>query len=364
MRMQDSNKHKQNQDATAVKTSDTPTQPNDTAGTATPATPNAATKPTDTDTSSTDTNKDKEIQSAPADASSDVPSSTAEQSTSKTSDATAAKTTDETKTTGTELTTTETTSSPTQPTTPDSQNQTPTSAAVIDDGVEAGSNRPLIAFIAGILVAVLGWYAFTNLTAPAGDETARDYADPIATVNGEPVDQDLFYQNLDETTATLEAQGIDTTDPTVQDEYEAQVVDTLVNTRLLVSAAADAGYAPSDEEIQTRITELEAQFGDAANLDSQLDELGLDRDSLYNDVREQLSVDALLAEEVLGENLTVTDEELQDAYNVLSEAGRELPELDSIRDALTAQIEQQKQQQLIQEYLDTLRAEADIEVNL
>jgi len=341
MRMQDSNKHKQ--DTASVKTSDSPKPTNDTAGTTPEVTPSKTTT--------------------------DEQSTSALATTAATADTSEKTDSDSTSTATTDTTTSAKTDTPEDTTKTDTPTHTAadtTTAApvVVDSGVTEGSNRPLLAFIAGIIVAVLGWYAYTNLTAPAAGETTTDYADPIAVVNGAPVNQDLFVQNLNETLTSLEAQGLDIEDQSIRESYEVQVLDTLINTRLLVAAAEEAGYAPTEEEIQTRISELEAQFGDAEALDSQLSELGLDRDSLYTDVAEQLSVDTLLAEDVLGDNLTVTDAELQEAYDVLIEAGRELPELDTIRDALTAQIEQQKQQQLIGTYLDELRDAAEIEINL
>jgi hypothetical protein len=348
-RMQDSNKHKQDQN-TSASTESTPQKVDDT-------TQNTTEK---TATTSTVTSPD----TSPKEAETGVETSP-----------TQTEKTDSEKNTTPDTTTGKPNADTIEPaldsdTKTDSTKQAPVTDAapatstMVDSGVTEGSNRPLLAFIAGIIVAVAGWYAYSAITNPTDVAPNRDYANPIATVNGEPVDQELFYQNLDQTLATLEAQGLDINDPAVRESYEIQVLDTIVNTQLLVSTAESAGYEPTDEEIQERIAQLETQFGDAAGLDDQLNQLGLDRDSLYEDVREQLSVDALLQAEALGDNLTVTDQELEDAYNALLEAGRELPELDTIRDALTAQIEQQKQQQLVGTYIDNLRAEAEIETNL
>jgi hypothetical protein len=357
MRMQDSNKN--NQDGAAGNTSNT-TQPiTNTAGNAnqTPAKTEAT-----TETTAPAASTSNEVTPSDTKSSEQGVTSSDTTDTKKEAGTTAVSTSD---TSVNEAEKTDTAQTSEQPDTKNTdQPVVPAAGTVAADSVTKGSNRPLLAFIAGIIVAVGGWYLYGVLTTPAEPDPNRDYADPIATVNGDAVDQDLFYRNLDQTFASLEAQGLDTTDPSIRESYEIQVLDTIVNTKLLIAAAAEAGYEPTDEEIQARITDLEAQFGDAAGLDVQLENLGLNRDSLYEDVREQLSVDALLEGEVLGDNLTVTDQELEDAYNALLEAGRELPELDAIRDALAAQIEQQKQQQLIGNYIDSLRAEAEIETNL
>lgn len=360
MRMQDSNKN--NQDGAAVNTGNTTQPTTNTAGDAkqTPAKPESTSNAPQSDTAAT------AITNPPTSTEEGGPAAktqSTEASDAKSESNSAEQSVSETSEKESDIAETSTANTDTTKSSPESS-VVPTAVTMASDNVQEGSNRPLLAFIAGIIVAVGGWYLYGALTTPAEPDPNRDYADPIATVNGEAVDQDLFYQNLDQTFASLEAQGLDTTDPSIRESYEIQVLDTIVNTKLLITAATEAGYVPSDEEIQARIAELETQFGDAAGLDTQLADLGLDRDALYEDVREQLSVDTFLAEEVLGDNLTVTDQELEDAYNALLEAGRELPELDAIRDALTAQIEQQKQQQLIGTYIDNLRAEADIETNL
>ena len=223
---------------------------------------------------------------------------------------------------------------------------------------------PLLPFIAGVLTALLAWQLYSVITNEQVELSDSGYPEPVALVNGTAVDQQLFEQNVTETLAAAEAQGLDIADETVRTEVESQALEVIINTRLLVAAATKAGYQVTDEEIATRIGELEEQFGGAQALDAELEQLGLDREELATDVREQLSVDALLEEEVLTQPITVTDEEVAEVYESLQTAGQEMPPLASVKDAIVAQIEQQKQQGLIENYLEELRAAADIEINL
>lgn len=229
---------------------------------------------------------------------------------------------------------------------------------------ETGRNRkPLLAFIAGVLTAIVAWQLYSVITATQVDNSGQ-YPDPVAIVNGEPVDQELFEQNIEQTLTGAEAQGVNVTDEKVRSEFENQVLETIINTRLLVNAAAEAGYAPTEEEITERITELESQFESGGGLDAELEALGLSRADLNTDVTEQLSVDALLRNEVIPEEIAVSDEEVQEVYDGLIEAGQEMPPLEEVRQGIIAQVQQQKQQDLIQAYLDELRAAAEVEVNL
>ncbi|GEM_PF-1834257 len=227
---------------------------------------------------------------------------------------------------------------------------------------ETGSRRPLIAFIAGMVTALIIWQLYTVIT--NNEPGPGEYPNPIATVGGVAIDQALFEQNVEQTLVGGVAQGLDIEDPEIRRTLENQALEVLINTRLLVNAAAAAGYNATDEEIAERIELLESQFGGAEGLDAELTSLGLDRENLQNDVSEQLNVDALLANDVLPETIDVSQEEIAEVYDGLVAAGQEMPPLETVRDAIVAQIEQQKQQDIIEAYLDELRAESDIEINL
>jgi len=244
--------------------------------------------------------------------------------------------------------------------TADTTTATPTKP---DTSHPPSSRFPILPFIAGILTTVLVWQLYSVVTSTTSLSDAG-YPNPIATINGEAVDQALFEQNVSETLSEAAARGLNTSDEAVRNELETQSLDIIINTRLLVAAAEEAGYEASDEEVAEKIAELENQFGGAEALDEQLTLLNLDRDRLAADIREQIIVDKLLENDVLSETVDVTEAEITEVYNELQAAGQELPPLESVRDAIVAQIQQRKQQSSVEAYLETLRAKADIEINL
>jgi peptidyl-prolyl cis-trans isomerase SurA len=250
-----------------------------------------------------------------------------------------------------------------KPVVPPATPVSPSGVRGVDTQESEGSMKPLIAFIAGIITSLLLWQAYTVVTTER-PRAAGEYPNPVATVNGEPISQALFEQNVEQNLVGGTARGLDIENPEVRRELETQTADILINTRLLVAAAANAGFTASDEQVSDQITRLEDQYGGAEGLDAELATLGLDRDNLLQDVSEQISVDAFLTAEVIPESITVTEEEINEVYNGLIAAGQDMPELEAVRDAIEVQIQQTKQQNLVEEYLDTLRAEADIEINL
>ena len=233
-------------------------------------------------------------------------------------------------------------------------------SSTLAEPAESGSNRPLLAFVAGVITALVAWQVYTVFTTQSSDQ----YPNPIATVNGEAVDQSLFLQNVTQTLDLAATQGVNIEDATIRDEIEAQALETIINTRLLVTAASEGGFEAGETEINEQIASLETQFGGTEGLNAELERLNLSREDLRRDVGEQIAVDNLLATEVVPETIEVTDEEVQVVYDDLVAAGQELPEIDTIRDAIVAQVEQQKQQELVEAYLEELRAAAEIEINL
>lgn len=226
----------------------------------------------------------------------------------------------------------------------------------------AASKRPLLAFIAGLLTAFIAWQLYSVIM---DNRTTDDsFPNPIATIDGTPVDQKLFEQNVNQSLDAAALQGLDTTDPIVRETVAEQALEVIINTRLLVGAAEAAGYTVTDEEVTSRIEELEAQFGSSEALDEELNRLGLDRASLLVDVREQLVVDAFLTEDVVAEETPVTDTDIEELHGQLASTNPNFPPLDEVRDALEAQLIQQNQQVTIEAYLETLRSERDIKINL
>jgi len=239
----------------------------------------------------------------------------------------------------------------------------PTTAAVTNTLPEKRRPWPLLAFLAGCLTVILGWYLYNFIA----DRLATDdlgFPNPIATVNGTPVDQDLFTQHFTQLRDLAEAQGLDVDEPMVRTEIAGQALEALINTQLTAAAAAAAGISTTDEAVTQRIAELETQLGGQDGLNVELERNNLTRKQLNEQVREQLILETFLEKEVLREPITVTESEIKDMYDAAAAAGQELPPLKDIRETVATQIEQQKQLALVEEFLAKLQAAAKIEINL
>lgn len=243
------------------------------------------------------------------------------------------------------------------------KNQPITDAEIVADVPEEQTDRkPLMAFVAGLLTAVLLWYVYGLITEPKTD-TNSPYPAVVATVDGEEIPRDRFTQSLNQSLSFATAQGADVTDAAILDEVEAQALESVINTRLLVAAATDAGYTTEEAAIDTQIDTLATQYGGIEAFMTEVAAVGLDEVALRKDIEEQLIVDQYLQAEVVTD-VDVTEEEVAAFYESLTASGQEVPPLEEIGFAIGTQLRQQKEQELVLTHLDTLREQAEIEINI
>lgn len=113
----------------------------------------------------------------------------------------------------------------------------------------------------------------------------------IVSVNGEIIRKDEFIE-------------------AVMDQGGKNVLDWLIESKLIAQKAKEEGISISDEEIESRISQLRDTFGSQEKFTSFLSLYGLTEESL----KKQL-VPRLLAEKIMMKGRTITDKELLDYFN-------------------------------------------------
>lgn len=227
--------------------------------------------------------------------------------------------------------------------------------------------------VAGVIV-VGALFATGVITLPGSSDNAATPLsglsddDPIAVVNGEEISKALYDQQYQQTEAMLSSMGgaEQLNDPAFKQELQDSLINDLVNAELLYQAAVGSGIAITDEDIQTEYTATETQVGGPEELANQLSVIGLDDASLRDLIRRQLTIEQHLDAELDYQNIEVSDEDVQAFYDEFVAAGApegsEVPTLDEVRPQIESQIAQDRSAELIDGYIATLRADADIEV--
>tara|TARA_B100000745_G_scaffold292321_1_gene233054 strand:+ start:2716 stop:3528 length:813 start_codon:yes stop_codon:yes gene_type:complete len=246
--------------------------------------------------------------------------------------------------------------------------------ASISDSTTTGvqSEKPSTSKALIILGVVLGAVVFGGavvyFNGNADTQTAevRTTTNPdtvLATVNGEPILQQEVDERISEAAPALAAQGIDVNDPTVRTQISAQIVDDIINVTLLSDAAGESGAVPDATLVESEIENYVLQSGGEEGFESQLSQMGLTREVFTQRISEQLLLQTYIAENIDAENITVTDDEISAFYDSVVAGQEGAPSLADLRDQIEMQLVTEKQQQATQEFIDTLRAEADIVIN-
>jgi foldase protein PrsA len=159
----------------------------------------------------------------------------------------------------------------------------------------------------------------------------------VATVNGKPITRVMLWK-------ILEQQG------------GTQTLDTLITQELIAQEGKKKDISVSQQEIDQELQEIEKSVSaQGLSLEQALASQGMTKEELVEQVRIQKTLELL----VVG-GTVVTDVELNEAIEQATESGQEdTPEL---REQTKAQLEQTKLTQAIQNYLATIRQDAEVNI--
>lgn len=231
--------------------------------------------------------------------------------------------------------------------------------------------RPLFWIIIIILLALLagGGYVWAN---PSVMSSLTDTTESpmngmegdaaVATVNG----NDITASELNERVEQALSQTSQEVSDQQRQQLRQQTLRNLVNRELLLQEAQSAGISVSDDQVQQRVQQVQNQLGTSTSFQDALDQRGLTEDAFRQQLRDQLTIQQLLEQNVNTDNISVSDEEVQQLYTQLSQGqqGDNIPALEQVRPQLENRVRQQKTSQQQQQYLQQLRNNADVQINL
>ncbi len=220
---------------------------------------------------------------------------------------------------------------------------------------KSGMKKAIIVLIVIALVAGLGYYVYTTKYSDGG---------PVAIVNDFKIARDEFNKSVELITQNAALQGADVTSAEVKSEINKQALNLLVSNALLLEGARAAGHTASDEEVQAKWDALVVEVGDAETLNTRIAEAGLTEKKLRSNIEERVIVDAYLAAETNLDEIVISDEEVRTAYDSYEASGIEIPPFEEVKEFLRGQILGERQQEVVNDFIETLRAAATIEVKI
>lgn len=215
------------------------------------------------------------------------------------------------------------------------------------------------AAVAAVLLVVLlgliaaGYVYFGGASNPTG---------PVARVNGIEISRTDYNNSVRTLAQSAATQGFNLNDPQTQTQIQAQALTSLINAELLLQAALDAGVIATDADVQTEYDAIVTSLGGDEALQNQLAANNITEDDLRSDIRDQLTIRAYVEQAVNSGDTSATDAEINEVYSQLVSLGYELPELGSIQPAIAERLQLEKEQGLLYSLIDSLRADADVEI--
>jgi FKBP-type peptidyl-prolyl cis-trans isomerase (trigger factor) len=194
--------------------------------------------------------------------------------------------------------------------------------------------------------------------------TALVRPEPAAVkVNGEKISQTLYQKNYEQLALQAASQGANVSDAATAEQIKKQAIDVLVNSALLKQAAREAGIVVTPEQVTERYQGIVAAQGGEEALAARMAELNITKDGLMQDIEDEILIQTHLDSAIDIAKIEVTKEEVDAFYkSVTSNPEVKVPPLEEVRAEVEQEIRYGKQQELISEYIDTIKKDATVEV--
>ncbi|MCL4366806.1 SurA N-terminal domain-containing protein [Patescibacteria group bacterium] len=139
-------------------------------------------------------------------------------------------------------------------------------------------------------------------------------------------------------------------------QYRSQVLNQLINEKILTDEAQKQGVVVTNADIDNRITQIEQSVGGASTLDSLLSQQGQDRQSLRDQVKINLIIEKLYSNEA-----TVSADEIN---QYIKNNQGQFSSSDSAQQQQEAKdaLQQQKLQQVFSDKFQTLKQQANVKI--
>lgn len=170
-----------------------------------------------------------------------------------------------------------------------------------------------------------------------------NYNASIAIVNGERIYRKDFYARMEQI-------------------YGSSIAGQMIDQLLIEQEGEKQGITVTDEEVQAKIASWEESYGGKEAFDAELEARKLTREGLAKDVRI-----SLIEEKILGADITITEEEEQQLYEQYKDVivpNNPEPTFEEAKTRIDEALRQQKISALEQQWLEDLRAAANIKNNI
>jgi peptidyl-prolyl cis-trans isomerase SurA len=224
------------------------------------------------------------------------------------------------------------------------------------------SKEKIISIVVAVLIVAGGIYYGFFVAGKGGAKPAvtTTNTNSVATVNGTTLLKSDFDSQLATAVASLKAQGVDTTSASQVALIKSQVLENMINNELVLEGIAKANIKIPDTAVETQYQALVTQAGGKDKLAEQLKTANMTEDQLRVNIAKQLAIQQYLSQNINVSSATVTDAEVKKYYDDNTKGQTNVPAFKDVSAQIKQTLINQKQQLLINTFLASLRASAQI----
>ncbi|HEX7352784.1 SurA N-terminal domain-containing protein [Brachybacterium sp.] len=205
--------------------------------------------------------------------------------------------------------------------------------------------------------------------APQAD--VSDVPEVVAEINGEKITKEEFVPVYESQLQQAAMQQQSTGQEVDQTEMKSQVANQLVDNRLLLQGATDAGIEPTRADVDATLEEIAGQngLGSADEVVTTLEQQGMSEEDVRKDAASQFKLTTFIEQEA--DIKEPSDKELKTQYDQMveqqSQAGgqqAQVPPFEEVKDQLAQQSVTQQQNEAATTIAAELRESGDVTVHL
>lgn len=212
-----------------------------------------------------------------------------------------------------------------------------------------------------LIVAGLALYGVYGKKSAKTDQPIATETASVAKVNGVAITKANYDTQLANAISAYKSQGIDTDKPENLAQIKTQVLNDLISNELVMQAIDKEGIKVAPEEAEKQYQALVANAGGIDKLKTQMVTSNITEEQLRQNISRQLSVQAYLLKHIDVSSANVTDEEIKKFYDDGVKGQEKPPAFKDVKDQIKQQLITNKQQVLINGFVQTLKEKAQIE---
>ena len=185
-----------------------------------------------------------------------------------------------------------------------------------------------------------------------------------AVVNGEKISTEELDSRIEQAKEIIQNQGVNLEDEKVLAEVKKQMLNDMINEKILLQNAEKGGFAATDFEIQTAYDQLAAQFKTQEDFQKELTARKVTEKEVKESIAKQMTLNKYVEQNIDLKSVGATDEEINALYKNYSAQQKNMPELGEIKNQLADQVKQQKTRTMIFGFIEKIKKDADIKILL